>query len=61
MDGSSWRSEVGLSLMYQPGIPDPTMFMRFNAAFALGPWSHAPHYTVSLSRGLDLVHRFERD
>lgn len=58
---ADWRSEAGFSVMYQPGIPDPTMFVRFNWARPLGPDAGATRLTLSLGRGLDFVKRFERE
>jgi len=56
-----WRSEVGLSLMYQPGFPEPTTFVRFNWAAPVGPGAHGSKLTLALTRGLDLVGVFERE
>ncbi len=51
----NWASEVGLSLIYQPGIPDPTSLIRFNYAWALGPGRDTESWTLSFTRALDLV------
>jgi hypothetical protein len=51
----SWMSEVGASLIYQPGIPDPTSLVRFNFARALGPAREHIRFSISYSRALDLV------
>lgn len=58
---ADWRSEAGFSVMYQPGIPDPAMFVRFNWARPLGPDASGTRLTLSVGRGLDLVKRFERE
>ena len=53
-----WASEAGTSLLYQPGIPDPTSFIRLNFAFPLGPDRENSRFTLSYSRALDLVKAF---
>lgn len=55
---SDWREEAGVSVMYQPGIPDPTMFVRFNWAWPLGPDSTPMRFSVTVQRGLDLLNPF---
>ena len=60
-NAADWRSEAGFSVMYQPGIPDPAMFLRFNWAYPLGPSAGGGKLTLSLGRGLDLVGKFERE
>ncbi len=47
--------EAGVSLMYRPGIPDPTAFMQFSWAWPIGPRAAGPRFTASYTRGLDLV------
>lgn len=51
----NWVSEVGVSLSYQPGIPDPTMLMRINYAVPLGPDREHEKWTISFTRAIDLV------
>ena len=51
----AWLSEVGASLIYQPGFPDPTGLMRLNVSWPLGPEREYLRFTVSYSRALDLV------
>ena len=34
---AEWRHEAGVSVMWQPGIPDPAMFVRVNWAKPIGP------------------------
>jgi hypothetical protein len=58
---SDWRNEAGFSVMYQPGIPDPAMFVRFNWAYPIGPGAGGSKLTLSIGRGLDLVGKFERE
>jgi hypothetical protein len=60
-NAADWRNEAGFSVMYQPGIPDPAMFVRFNWAYPIGPGVGGSRLSVSLERGLDLVKRFERE
>ena len=36
-DPDAWRSEAGISLLYRPGIPDPSLFVRGDLAFPVGP------------------------
>ena len=57
-NGGDWASEAGASLLYQPGIPDPTGFIRLNFAFPLGPDRENSRFTLSYSRALDLVKAF---
>jgi hypothetical protein len=51
-----FRHEAGVSLMYRPGIPDPSAFMQLSWAWPIGPHAPGPRFTVSYTRGLDLVH-----
>ncbi len=60
-NAADWRHEAGFSIMYQPGIPNPAMFVRLNWAYPLGPGARGSRLTLSLERGLDLVKSFERD
>jgi hypothetical protein len=56
----AWRSEVGVSLHYQPGIPDPTDLMRFDVAWPVGSHASGPRLSVSYTRALDLARTRER-
>lgn len=60
-NAGEWRSEAGVSVMWQPGIPDPAMFTRINWALPLGPGPHDSRFSVSVGRGLDLLRHFERE
>ena len=60
-NAADWRNEAGFSVMYQPGIPDPAAYVRFNWAYPLGPGDRGMRLTLSLGRGLDLLKKFERD
>jgi outer membrane protein assembly factor BamA len=55
----SWLSEAGASLIYQPGLPDPTTSIRLNFAEALGPEREIHRWTISITRALDLITPFE--
>ena len=52
---ADWLPEAGASLLYRPGLPDPSGFMRLSWAYALGPGRGGARFTVSYSRGVDLV------
>jgi hypothetical protein len=50
-----WLSEAGVSLIYQPGIPDPLSLMRLNCAWPVGP-DHGPaRLSIEFTRALDLT------
>lgn len=53
-DRGAWRSEVGVSLLYRPGLPDPSQFLRFDYARAVGP-GDADRFSISFSTPLDIV------
>jgi hypothetical protein len=36
-DAREWLSEAGLSLLYRPGLPDPTGFVHCDVAWPVGP------------------------
>lgn len=36
-DAREWLSEAGLSLLYRPGLPDPTGFVHVDLAWPVGP------------------------
>lgn len=54
----AWRSEVGASLLYRPGVPDDDGYFRLNAAWPLGPWDHDLRWSITYSRALDLLRAF---
>jgi len=56
-----WLSEAGVSLFYQPGVPDPSGFVRLSYAVPLGPErDDVSRFTVAYTRALDLVRPFGR-
>ncbi len=54
-DQEHWVSEAGIALLYRPGIPDPTGFVRLNYAWPLGPTIEQARFTVSYTRAMDLL------
>ncbi len=54
-----WLTEAGVSLIYQPGIPDPLRLVRLNLAWPLGPGSTGMRMSLTYSRALDLLRPFE--
>jgi len=47
--------EAGASILYRPGIPDPSTYMALSWAWPIGPHAGPPRFTVSYTRGVDLV------
>jgi len=47
--------EAGVSIIYRPGIPDPSAFMQFGWAWQLGPGAAGPRFSISYTHGVDLV------
>lgn len=56
-----FRQEVGTSILYRPGLPDPSTYMQLGWAWPIGPHATGPRFSVSYSRGVDLVKPFGRD
>lgn len=54
-DRSAWLSEAGVAVLYRPGLPDPSSFLRLNWAWPLGPRESGMRFSVSFTTGLDLV------
>lgn len=54
-----WKSELGVSVLYRPGIPDPNGFLRFSYAWPLGPSDQSGRFTITFARGLDLLRPLE--
>ena len=52
---ADWRSELGLSLLYRPGLPDPNAFMNFSYAWNVGPHSSTGRFILTYTRGLNLL------
>jgi hypothetical protein len=57
---AEWRSEVGMSLLYQPGLPEPTDFLRLSIAWPVGAHSGGNRVSVAFGRAMDLLRPFER-
>ncbi len=57
-DASAWLSEVGVSLFYRPGLPEPRAFVRLDYARGVGN-NPAHHVVLYYSTPLDLIHRLE--
>ena len=57
-DRSAWMSEVGLSLLYRPGMPDENAYLRVNLAWPVGLHGGRARWSVSYSRALDLLRAF---
>ena len=57
-NAADWHKEVGVAVMFQPGIPDPAMFVRLNWARAVGPSHAGDRFTISIGRGLDRLGKF---
>jgi hypothetical protein len=51
----AWLSEAGFAILYRPGVPDPTSFLRLNWAYPLGPRDTGMRFSISFTTGLDLV------
>lgn len=55
----AWLSEAGFSLIWQPGIPDPLHYFRFDYTIPIGPERpEQTRWTLSYTRALDLVRPF---
>lgn len=52
---NAWVSEVGVSLIYQPGIPDPTSAIRLNYAIPIGPIRDGARLSLSFTRAFDVL------
>jgi hypothetical protein len=58
-DAEHWVSEAGAALLWRPGIPDPTGFLRFSYALPLGPDRESSRFKISYSRALGMLRRIE--
>jgi len=56
-----FRSEAGVSILYRPGLPDPSTYAQIGWGWPLGSHSGPPRFSVSYTRGVDLVKPFGRD
>jgi hypothetical protein len=52
---AAWQSEVGLSLLYRPGLPDPEGYLRLDYAFPLEDDDRSNRLAIYYARPLDLV------
>ena len=51
-----WRSEVGVALLWRPGIPEPSNFVRLDVARPIGPRDHrSTSVTFTVQRLIDLL------
>jgi hypothetical protein len=57
---ADWVPEAGLSVLYQPGLPDPSDFVRIDVAWPLGPGGLEPRLSVSYTRAVDLLRPLRR-
>jgi len=57
-DRSAWRGEVGVSLLYRPGMPDEDAYLRVSRAWPVGPHGGGARWSVSYTRALDLLRAF---
>lgn len=49
-----WLSEAGVSVLYRPGLPDPSMFWRFDYAWPIGGDAREPRFTFGLQKVLKI-------
>jgi hypothetical protein len=54
----AWHSEVGIGLLWRPGVPDPLKSFRVDCAWRLGA-DNGRHISVAYSAPLDLFRPFE--
>ena len=54
----AWRSEVGGSLLYRPGLPSPDAYFRLDYAHPLGAHGDAARWSFGYARALDLLRLF---
>lgn len=56
-EARQWQPEVGASVLYRPGIPDPDQFVRFSWAVPVGPGSREVRAGLSIGTSLSSLHR----
>ena len=56
-DASHWVSEAGVSVIYQPGIPNPTSLVRLHCAWPLGPGGGPARFSLSFSPAMDFLRK----
>jgi hypothetical protein len=54
----AFHSEVGVSLLYRPGLPDPSSYLQTSWAWPVGQHHGGPVLSLSYTRGIDLVRTF---
>src|SRR4029079_1926069 len=54
-DDSEWRIVVCTSLLDQPGVPEPTDFLRISIAWPVGAHSGGSRVSVAFGRAMDLL------
>jgi hypothetical protein len=52
---AAWRSEVGLALLYRPGLPDPFRYVRVDVTWPVGAHGGPGSLTASYTRLLNLL------
>ena len=50
-----WRSEAGVGLSWRPGIPDPTMSLRFEYAWPIGADAREAGWTIAFQSFVNLL------
>lgn len=55
---NAWLSEVGVSLLYRPGVPDVEAYLRFNYGRRIGLGGGEGRWSVDYTRALDLLRRY---
>lgn len=53
-NGEHWVSETGVSLIYQPGLPDPTYMVRIHYIVPLGPNDVEGRWSLTFSKALEV-------
>ena len=56
-ESREWQPEVGASVLYRPGIPQPDYFVRVSWAVPVGPGDREPRVALSLGTALSSLHR----
>lgn len=49
-----WLSEAGVSVLYRPGLPDPSLWWRFDWAWPIGADAREPRFTFGMQKMLKL-------
>ncbi len=56
-ESREWQPEVGASLLFRPGIPDPDQYIRFTWALPVGPGDRGMRAALSIGTSLSSLHR----